>query len=127
MGLDLHSIEAYHRSLGEAPDGCSQAVAHYLARIEAHRHLNAFLEVYTAEALARARALDEKRRTGQPLGKLHGVVIALKDVISYKGHTLSAGSKILEGYTSVYHATVDRKSTRLNSSHVLRSRMPSSA
>jgi aspartyl-tRNA(Asn)/glutamyl-tRNA(Gln) amidotransferase subunit A len=109
MGLDLHSIEAYHRSLGELSDGCSQAVVHYLARIEAHRHLNAFLEVYAEEALARARALDEKRRTGQPLGKLHGVVIALKDVIAYKGHTLSAGSKILEGYTSVYHATVVEK------------------
>ena len=109
MGLDLHSIEAYHRSLSEEPDGCSQAVAHYLAQIETHRHLNAFLEVYAEEALARARVLDDKRRTGQPLGKLHGVVIALKDVISYKGHTLSAGSKILEGYTSVYHATVVEK------------------
>jgi aspartyl-tRNA(Asn)/glutamyl-tRNA(Gln) amidotransferase subunit A len=106
MGLDLHSIEAYHRSLGEEPDGCSQAVAHYLAAIEAHKHLNAFLEVYPDEAMSRAKALDEKRRTGQPLGKLHGVVVALKDVISYKGHTLSAGSKILEGYTSIYHATV---------------------
>jgi aspartyl-tRNA(Asn)/glutamyl-tRNA(Gln) amidotransferase subunit A len=109
MGLDLQSIEAYHRSLGAVSDGCSQAVVHYLARIEAHRHLNAFLEVYAEEALVRARALDEKRRAGQPLGKLHGVVIALKDVISYKGHTLSAGSKILEGYTSVYHATVVEK------------------
>jgi aspartyl-tRNA(Asn)/glutamyl-tRNA(Gln) amidotransferase subunit A len=106
MGLALHSIEAYHRSLGEEPDGCSQAVTHYLAAIEAHKHLNAFLEVYPDEAMSRAKALDEKRRTGQPLGKLHGVVVALKDVIAYEGHTLSAGSKILEGYTSIYHATV---------------------
>ena len=106
MGLDLHSIEAYHRSLGDQPDGCSQAVAHYLAAIEAHRHLNAFLEVYADDAMSRAKAMDEKRRTGQPLGKLHGVVVALKDVIAYKGHTLSAGSKILAGYTSIYHATV---------------------
>jgi aspartyl-tRNA(Asn)/glutamyl-tRNA(Gln) amidotransferase subunit A len=106
MGLDLHSIQAYHRSLGELSDGCHQAVVHYLDQIEAHKHLNAFLEVYPEEALARAKALDEKRRSGQPMGKLHGVVIALKDVIAYKGHTLSAGSKILEHYTSVYHATV---------------------
>jgi aspartyl-tRNA(Asn)/glutamyl-tRNA(Gln) amidotransferase subunit A len=106
MGLALHSIKAYHRSLGEEPDGCSQAVTHFLAAIEAHKHLNAFLEVYPDEAMSRAKFLDEKRRTGQPLGKLHGVVVALKDVIAYKGHTLSAGSKILEGYTSIYHATV---------------------
>ncbi len=109
MGLDLQSIAAYHHWLGDQPDGCTRAVTHYLAQIEAHRQLNAFLEVYAEEALARAKALDAARRAGQPLGKLHGVVIALKDVISYKGHTLSAGSKILEGYTSIYHATVVEK------------------
>src|SRR5450755_4144305 len=98
MGLNLHSIEAYHRSLTELSDGCSQAVVYYLDRIEAHRNLNAFLEVYGEEARARARVLDEKRRLGGPLGKLHGVVIALKDVLSYKGHKLSASSRILEGF-----------------------------
>jgi aspartyl-tRNA(Asn)/glutamyl-tRNA(Gln) amidotransferase subunit A len=109
MGLDLHSIEAYHRSLGEEPDGCSKAVVHYLDRIEAHRNLNAFLEVYAEEALARARMLDEKRRSGAPPGKLHGVVISLKDVISYKDHHLSAGSKILSDFTAIYDATVVEK------------------
>jgi aspartyl-tRNA(Asn)/glutamyl-tRNA(Gln) amidotransferase subunit A len=106
MGLDLGSIAAYHHSLAGLTDGCRQAVEHYLAEIEVHRNLNAFLEVYADEALARAKVLDEKRGSGQPLGKLHGVVIALKDVISYKDHTLSAGSKMLEHYTSVYNATV---------------------
>ncbi|MDP4151377.1 MAG: Asp-tRNA(Asn)/Glu-tRNA(Gln) amidotransferase subunit GatA, partial [Bacteroidota bacterium] len=48
---------------------------------------------------------DEKRRAGAEMGRLHGVVVALKDVISYKGHALSAASKILDGFTSVYHAT----------------------
>lgn len=109
MGLVLQSIEAYHRSLVDISDGCKQAVEHYLAAIEAHRHLNAFLEVYADEALARAAALDEKRSSGKPMGKLHGVVVGLKDVISYKGHTLSAGSKMLEHYSSVYNATVVEK------------------
>jgi aspartyl-tRNA(Asn)/glutamyl-tRNA(Gln) amidotransferase subunit A len=109
MGLDLHSIEAYHRSLGEEPHGCCEAVVHYLDRIEAHGNLNAFLEVYAEEALARARVLDEKRRSGAPLGRLHGVVIALKDVISYKAHHLSAGSKILADFTAIYDATVVEK------------------
>ena len=39
-------------------------------------------------------------------GKLHGVVVALKDVICYKGHKVSASSRILENYTSIYNATV---------------------
>ena len=82
---------------------------HYLSRINDHRHLNSFLEVFAEEALQRAGSLDEKRRSGAVLGTLHGVVIALKDVISYKDHTLSAGSKILEHFTAVYNATVVEK------------------
>ncbi len=109
MGLVLDSIAAYQDSLGKVAHGCTQAVQHYLGQIELHRHLNAFLEVYADEALARAEALDAKRSSGQPLGRLHGVVIALKDVLSYKGHTLSAGSKMLEDYIAIYDATVVEK------------------
>ena len=36
---------------------------------------------------------------------MHGVVIGIKDVICYKDHPVSAGSKILEGFHSLYHAT----------------------
>jgi aspartyl-tRNA(Asn)/glutamyl-tRNA(Gln) amidotransferase subunit A len=100
------TIEAYHTWLAENPDGCQAAVRHYLGQIRQQERLNAFLEVYADEALARAGELDEKRRTGQPTGKLHGVVVALKDVIAYRGHTLTAASKILAGFTSIYNATV---------------------
>jgi aspartyl-tRNA(Asn)/glutamyl-tRNA(Gln) amidotransferase subunit A len=103
------SIDNYHAFLAGHPDGCSLAVKHYLAKIEEHKQLNSFLEVFAEEALQRASSLDEKRRSGGALGKLHGVVIALKDVIAYKDHKLSAGSKILGGFTSIYHATVVEK------------------
>ncbi len=59
------------------------------------RHLNAYLQVYDEEALQLAAQLDAQRAAGKPLGKLHGVVIALKDVICYKDHPVSAASKIL--------------------------------
>jgi aspartyl-tRNA(Asn)/glutamyl-tRNA(Gln) amidotransferase subunit A len=39
------------------------------------------------------------------MGSLHGVVVGIKDVISYKGHALSAASKMLENYKAVYSAT----------------------
>lgn len=100
------TIERYHDYLRDTPDGCRQAVRHYLDRIEKYASLNAYLEVFGEEAEARAKALDAKRAAGEPLKKLHGVVIALKDVIAYKGHTLSAGSKMLEGFNSLYNATV---------------------
>lgn len=103
------TIEDYHAFLSVTPDGCLQAVRHYLARIREHAHLNAYLEVYDQEAEARAVVLDNKRGAGARIGALHGVVIALKDVIAYKDHTLSAGSKMLEHFTSLYHATAVQK------------------
>lgn len=82
-----------------------EAVHYYLGQIEANKHLNAYLEIYAEEALSKAEELDKLRASGKTPGKLHGVVISLKDVICYKGHKLSAASKILEGFTSVYNAT----------------------
>jgi len=103
------SIPDYHRFLASHADGCVLAVKYYLSQIEANEHLNAFLEVFAAEALERAATLDEERRSGVVMGKLHGVVVALKDVISYKDHTLTAGSRILSGFKAIYHATVVEK------------------
>ncbi len=68
--------------------------------------LNAFVEVFTDTALLQAKNIDSKLRKGEPLGKLFGLVIGIKDNISYKGHKVTAGSKMLQGYTALYHATV---------------------
>jgi aspartyl-tRNA(Asn)/glutamyl-tRNA(Gln) amidotransferase subunit A len=43
------------------------------------------------------------------LGKLHGVVVSIKDVICYKNHQVSAASKILNNFTSIYSATAVEK------------------
>jgi aspartyl-tRNA(Asn)/glutamyl-tRNA(Gln) amidotransferase subunit A len=67
--------------------------------------LNAFLEVWGDEALARAEAIDQKVKAGTA-GRLAGCVIALKDVLAYKDHRVGSSSKILEGFTSIYSATV---------------------
>lgn len=61
--------------------------------------------MYNQEALERARQLDAKRNTNTAVGKLHGVVIGIKDVICYKGHTVTAASNILKGFTATYNAT----------------------
>lgn len=103
--FEFTSIEQYHAQLQEGNVSCTQAVEHYLQRIQATRHLNAFIEVYAAEAIEKARQLDEKRKAGARPGLLHGVVIGLKDVICYKDHALSASSNILQNFTSVYSAT----------------------
>jgi aspartyl-tRNA(Asn)/glutamyl-tRNA(Gln) amidotransferase subunit A len=99
------SIEDYHAQLEAGSTSCLQAVQHYLSAIEQNKKLNAFLEVYAQEALERASQLD----SGEIKGKLHGVIIGLKDNICYKGHSASASSKILEGFISVYSATATER------------------
>jgi aspartyl-tRNA(Asn)/glutamyl-tRNA(Gln) amidotransferase subunit A len=109
MGIIFHSIEAYHIALKAGTATCEEAVVHYLTAIERGKDLNAYLRVYGAEALDKARALDQRRKAGEPMGKLHGVVVGVKDVIAYKGHGLTAASRILEDYTSIYSATAVEK------------------
>lgn len=79
-----------------------------LQSIESKKHLNVFLEVFTDSAIEQANKIDLKIKSNK-LGKLAGVIIGLKDNICYKGHKVSASSKILEGFESLYSATVVEK------------------
>lgn len=80
-------------------------VLHYLGNIKKREGLNAYVEVFEEEALAKAEEVEAKIHAGNA-GILAGMVISLKDNICYKNHKVSAASKILEGFESVYHATV---------------------
>ncbi|HVF81869.1 MAG TPA: amidase family protein, partial [Flavisolibacter sp.] len=99
--FSFSSIEQYHLDLLSGRTTCVQAVRHFISRIEEYSFLNAFIEVFAEEAIARAEVLDKS----EIRGKLHGVVIGLKDNICYKGHTVSASSGILQKFTSLYSAT----------------------
>ena len=80
-------------------------VSNYLERIKLYAYLNAFNEVFEADALAGAQMVDAKIKAGTA-GKLAGMVIAIKDNICYKGHKVSASSKILDGFIAIYSSTV---------------------
>lgn len=76
-----------------------------LERARASAHLNIFLELFEESALAKAEQVDARRKAGNA-GPLAGAIISLKDNICYKGHRVSASSRILEGFVSPYNATV---------------------
>jgi len=76
----------------------------YLSTIESNKNLNAFIEVFEESARAKAQEVDQKIKDGTA-GKLAGMIIGLKDNLCYKGHQVSASSKILEGFESVYTGT----------------------
>jgi aspartyl-tRNA(Asn)/glutamyl-tRNA(Gln) amidotransferase subunit A len=84
---------------------CVELTQAYISKINSNKNLNIFLEVFEVSALEKAKLVDEKLRSGTA-GKLAGMVIALKDNLCYKGHKVSVSSKILEGFESLYNATV---------------------
>ncbi len=97
--------------LGEAiASGQTSAVevtAAHLDRIAAvDTDVHAFLHVDAEGALAAARAVDDRRASGERLGPLAGVPIAVKDVVTTLGLPTTAGSRILEGWVPPYDATL---------------------
>lgn len=86
---------------------CKSLVQQAVSDIAQKKHLNAFLEVFESSAFEQAAKIDLKiASTPNSLGKMAGVIVGLKDNICYKGHKVSASSKILEGFESLYSATV---------------------
>ena len=84
-----------------------EIVQHFLDRIRAKDpQIGAFLTVYEARALAQAVALDVKKDSGKPLGKLAAIPIAIKDNIHVKGEISTCGSKFLTNYRAPFDATV---------------------
>lgn len=81
-----------------------EIVESYLTNIQQHAHLNAFLEVFENSAKENAQKVDAKIKAGTA-GRLAGMVIGLKDNLAYQNHKVSAASKILEGFESIYTAT----------------------
>lgn len=81
---------------------------HYLDRIEAHRDLNAFLDVRPEATLAQAEEADRRIAAGEA-GPLTGIPIAHKDIFVTREWPSTAASRMLEGYMSPFDATVVAK------------------
>jgi aspartyl-tRNA(Asn)/glutamyl-tRNA(Gln) amidotransferase subunit A len=85
------------------------AEAHF-ARITAEDgQIHSFLALSRERALAQAARIDDLAALGDPLPKLAGVPVGIKDVLAMQGSPATAGSKILAGYMPPYDATAVRK------------------
>ena len=71
--------------------------------------VKAFLHVDSEGALAQAKDVDARRKSGEKLSPIAGVPLALKDVLAQKGVPTTAGSKILQGWRPPYDSTVVSK------------------
>jgi aspartyl-tRNA(Asn)/glutamyl-tRNA(Gln) amidotransferase subunit A len=73
-----------------------EVVRALLARIEQHDgRLRSYLAVFADSALAEARAAEAAVSAGRPLGPLHGVPLAVKDLFAVAGTPTTAGSRFL--------------------------------
>jgi amidase len=71
----------------------------HLARIDKlNPKLNAIVTLHAEQVLAAATAADEAQARGEPLGPLHGLPVAHKDLLPTKGMRTTFGSKVHEHY-----------------------------
>ncbi len=82
----------------------------YLQRISRHdEKYHAFVEVYADEARAAAEAADRAFKAGEARGPLHGIPIALKDLIDVAGKRTAGGSLYWRERVSPVTATVAQR------------------
>ena len=81
----------------------TQAVIDRTAAVDGQ--VQAFLSSDADDALAQARASDERRAVGNALGPLDGIPIGIKDTLAVKDQPLRCASKMLENYVSPFDAT----------------------
>jgi aspartyl-tRNA(Asn)/glutamyl-tRNA(Gln) amidotransferase subunit A len=101
----MKSIPQIQKELQEKKTTVTEIVNHFLSEIETNKHLNIFIEVFSEDAKTKALEIQDKVNLGKG-GKLAGIVIGIKDNICYKNHHVSASSKILENFESIYSSTV---------------------
>jgi len=81
-----------------------------LARIDTlNPRLHAFIDVYGADARLAAEAADKAIRAGHAVGPLHGVPVALKDLVDIEGRVTTGGSKVWAKRVSTVTATLARR------------------
>ena len=99
------SVAELGRKLAAKEVSATELAQAFLARVETHRDLNAFLDVRPEVTLAQAAAADARLARGEA-GPLTGVPMAHKDIFVTQEWASTASSKMLEGYMSPFDATV---------------------
>ena len=79
---------------------------------EQEPQIQAYLSVERGNALARAHQIDEHIQKGEPVGKLAGVPVAVKDNICTPGTKTTCASKILVNFVPPYAAHVVERLTQ---------------
>jgi len=100
MGLDALTLCQAALDIREGRIASSELVADCLKRIdEADAAVGAWTFLDRDHAMAQARALDDRRKQGQAVGRLHGVPVGIKDIFDTADMPTEFGSPIYKGRT----------------------------
>lgn len=104
--VDLSLAEAAHR-LKRGQLRARDYLEAHLTAIERHDGaLSAFLCVLTDSALQQADRADAERRAGRTMGPLHGIPVAIKDIIDMEGTPTTCHSRVAPTTNAVQDASV---------------------
>jgi aspartyl-tRNA(Asn)/glutamyl-tRNA(Gln) amidotransferase subunit A len=111
--IDAPHVGLQELSLGEAREkvrageisAVSLAEQHFERIAAADGEIHSFLALTKERALEQAARVDAAAKAGEPLGRLAGIPVAIKDVLVTRGVETTAGSRILKGYHPPYDAT----------------------
>jgi aspartyl-tRNA(Asn)/glutamyl-tRNA(Gln) amidotransferase subunit A len=112
MSSDLTALPLYALSEGLVARRFSpvDVVEASLARIAAlEPKLQAFVHVHEGEARQAAQVADKAIRAGNSMGPLHGIPIALKDLVEFKDHATAGGCAVWRDRMSKHTATLAQK------------------
>ena len=105
--LPVHALAAKLKSRSVSPVDIVGACLERIARLDPKLH--AFVEVYATEARLAAEAADKAIRSGHAVGPLHGIPIALKDLVELEGRVATGGTAVWRDRRATRTATLAQK------------------
>lgn len=103
----IHELSQHIRSGAVSARGVVECCLDRIARLDGKLH--AFVAVYADEARAAAETADRDMRSGNIKGVLHGVPIALKDLVEVEGQVTTGGSLMWRERVSKVTATIAQR------------------
>lgn len=110
MILEKMTAQEIRNGIVEKRFSAKEVAASYFERIDARdAEIGGFLTLCREEAMAQAEQIDKKLGRGEPLRKLGGVPVALKDNICTDGIKTTCASRMLHDFIPPYDATVVKR------------------
>lgn len=103
-------IRELHRQLVNKERSAVEITQDFLNRIEAvDSQTKSFLTITADRALAQAQNVDQRIASGEAIGPLAGIPLAIKDNLCTEGIPTTCASKVLENFTPPYESTVTQR------------------